>query len=227
MKQEKQMMSNNDTCEDEQENTVLVLKGSYQEFERLQSMFQSGELEKLLGITVSTLQATSQHKNLDSGSSKEKSNSRISSPLTTQIESIAVNLREWLQNQFAPEWQLAQVVAPTAYRTVSDEISPTAIIRAKQINLGDALQLTLVINLSSPNEDDEVEIIIKVYPHDLTKYLPPGLKFTVFDELDCVFEELQANEADSWLGVRFNVIEGQFSINLSLEETIFEERFDI
>lgn len=213
--------------ENEEQNTVLVLQGNYQQFEQLQSLFQSGELEKCLGIPVLELQVASQHKNPDSISSHKNPTSTTLFSLNAGREKKGLNLRQWFQNNFSPEWQLFPVVAPAAYRSVSDEIPSEAVIRAKQINLGDAVTLVLVISLSPPNEDGEVEIIIKICPCGLTKYLPPGLTITVLDELDDVFEELQANEEDPWLGLRFNASEGQFSIKFTLEEVRVEEKFEI
>ncbi|NEP01347.1 MAG: DUF1822 family protein [Symploca sp. SIO2E9] len=220
-------MNNNYVSDNEDKNAVLVLEGNYQQFEQLQTLFESGELEKMLGIPVLELQVISQHKNLDSVSSKKSSTSTTLLPLTTEIGKKALNLRQWFQNNFDPDWEFFPVVAPVAYRSVNDEIPAEAIIRAKQINLGDAVTLALVISLSPPNEDGEVEIIIKICPCGLTKHLPQGLTITVFDELDDVFEELQANEKDPWLGLRFYASEGQFNIRLVLQEARVEEIFEI
>lgn len=208
-------------------NTVIVLKGNYQQFNRLQSLYQSGELEKHLGIPILKLQASSPHKNIDSISSKKNPTSTTSFPLNNQGLKKALNLRQWFYNNFDSDWQLFQVVAPTAYRSTSDEIFNEAVTRAKQVKLDDLVTIVLVITLSPPNEDDEVEIIIKICPCESYKYLPLGLKITVLDELDDVFEELQANEEDPWLGLRFTASEGQFSINLTLEEVTVKEKFKI
>ena len=220
-------MNNNDTSDNQNKNTVLVLKGNYQQFNRLQCLYQSGELEKRLGIPILELEAASLHKNIDSISSKKNLNSTTLFPLTTEMEKKALKLRQWFHNKFDSDWQLFQVVAPAAYRSTNDERPNEAVVRAKQIGLGDAVTLALVVSLSPPNDDGEVEITIKICPSESTKYLPSGLTITVLDESDDVFEELQANEEDPWLGLRFTASEGQFSISLTLEETRVEEKFEI
>ncbi|MGD1914401.1 MAG: DUF1822 family protein [Rivularia sp. (in: cyanobacteria)] len=221
------MMSNNQINDNQDKNTVLVLKGNYQQFNQLQSLYQSGELEKHLGIPILDLKAVSPHKNLDSISSKKNRNSTSLFPLRTEIEKKAINLRQWFDSNLDSDWKLFQVVAPTAYRSTSDEISNEAVTRGKQIKLNDAVTIALVITLSPPNEDGEVEIIIKICPKESYKYLPSGLKITLLDEFDDVFEELQANEEDSWLGLRFTASEGQFSINFTLEDVIVKQKFEI
>ncbi len=222
-------MSNNHINDNQDKNTVIVLKGNYQQFNRLQSLYQSGELEKHLDIPILGLQGFSPRNDINSDSiaSKKNPTPKTSFPLNNQGLKKVLNLRQWFYNNFDSDWQLFQVVAPTAYRSTSDEIFNEAVTRAKQVKLDNVVTIVLVITLSPPNEDDEVDIIIKICPCESYKYLPSGLKITVLDELDDVFEELQANEEDPWLGLRFTASEGQFSINLTLEEVTVKEKFEI
>lgn len=217
-------MSQNQQHDKQEKNTVLVLKGNYQQFDRLQTLFQSGELEKLLGFSIVELDAVSQYEPTNLVLPTE-----IEYSLNTEIREKVVKLRQWLENIFEPDWQPAiAVISSTAYQNSFRHcnIATETAIRAKAIDLGSDPFVVLLVSLT-PKPNGEFEIILKVYPSGMSSHLPPRLKVTVLDEFDDVFEELEAGDRDPWLGLRFNIDRGLFAVRLTLEDIKIEEKFEI
>jgi Protein of unknown function (DUF1822) len=66
--------------------TILVLRGSYQDFDRILALFSSGELEEDLGVVVSDLSAVSRYQPIEH-------------------KPVATNLDRWFQQNLMEGWQ--------------------------------------------------------------------------------------------------------------------------
>ena len=67
-------------------NTVIVVEGSYQDFDDIFTLFQSGKLEKMLGIPVSDVRAVSKYK-------------------PTPTIPLPVHLSNWFQRNIIENWK--------------------------------------------------------------------------------------------------------------------------
>jgi len=138
---------------------------------------------------------------------------------------------QWFQGIFDEAWQtLDSLLAPRqlAYRSsraISNKREET-IERAKELNLGllaDSQQLVLVVSIS-PEENQEVRVVIQVHPMETEEYLPPGLKLKVTLDSDSV--EVVARDTDNWLQVPLTEVPGKtITVKISLDDAAVTETF--
>ncbi len=94
-----------------------------------------------------------------------------------------VTLREWLENNFQPEWLSPKdLIMATEFRWRRSQF----VVRAKEINLGGDLAkrtLALVVRLA-PTDTDKIDIQVCLYPTNQSGYtdLPCNVKLTIVDE---------------------------------------------
>lgn len=125
---------------------VLVLSGSQDGFEWMYYLFKSGEVTELLGIPI-----------LD-------------------VRLATVNLIQWLQRNFDEASQKGWQTLTEILGTKEPQLAFKAdlVRRAKQIQIGD-ITLALILDLREIDQQ-EISIIIGVYPLGETTYLPDNLK---------------------------------------------------
>jgi hypothetical protein len=95
--------------------TILVLRGSYQDFDRILALFSSGELEEDLGVVISDLSAVSRYQPIEH-------------------KPVSTNLDRWFQQSLMEGWQSETILVGTfltqqmnlafATRTGADKITP-------------------------------------------------------------------------------------------------------
>lgn len=77
--------------ENNYQDTVLVLQGSYQDFDKILTLFLSGELEEYLEIPISDVGAVSQYQ-------------------PTDFRSVAVCISEWFQKSLVAGWEYETIL---------------------------------------------------------------------------------------------------------------------
>lgn len=204
-------------------NLLLLFEGSQSDFEQIRAVFASGQLGKLLGVSV-----------LDVGIVAESQQPTV--PVTSGHSSIVVRLSEWFENLFESDWLPVDRIPSPAYRggvrpKVTDP-APTAgsVSRAKVIDLGMQISgqaVALVVRLVS-RADGLVDIYLRCYPAGESIYLPPGLQLLVLDDSGATVLKSQARNADIWLQLD---LEGQpggrFSAEVRLGDFKLQENFVI
>ncbi|MGL5066156.1 MAG: DUF1822 family protein [Microcoleus sp.] len=142
------------------ESKLFVFEGSQEDFDRIISLFETGELSNLLGIEV-----------LDVGTIAE-------SQLVTQQK--VINLGQWFQNNFLEAIQegwvtLEEVLTARSYPAFRSQ----AVRRAKSIQLGNC-RLALILDIA-PAEDRVISVKMGVYPIDSQVHLPENLRLFVYE----------------------------------------------
>lgn len=125
---------------------VLVLSGSEDGFEWMYYLFKSGQVTELLGFPI------------------------------LEVRLATVNLSEWLQNNFVDAIQKGWRSTAEIFTTKEPQLAfrSDLVQRAKEIQIGD-ITLALILDLREIGEQ-EISIIIGVYPLGEGTYLPDNLK---------------------------------------------------
>jgi hypothetical protein len=160
--------SENKTVNDIKPRKTFILEGNSDQLDRIISLFETEELNQLLGIDV-----------LDAGA--------IVSPLSLPIAIQPIDLK--IVDKLADRWQellqnLLQQGYQPAYR--SHEHSLT-----KRVTLGDhSLELLLQMDAI---DSDQIQLFIQVRPPHSQGYLPSGLNVCLMDEFDTILVNQTAN----------------------------------
>jgi hypothetical protein len=159
---------------------------------------------------------------------REKPTSKASSPVPL--------LRQWFENTFESSWQpiealLTRRSSDLAFRSAvtSDVLSNIGRVgRAKLIELASQLiteSLILVIELMPPQNNSEIEIIVKVYPATGQIYLPPGLQIMMVDEAGVVKMAAQSSSNTPWIQFEFSCFPSEsFSVQFVLSDIEVNEQ---
>ncbi len=112
-----------------------------------------------------------------------------------------VQLRQWLQNIFEPEWQAFEALLKPELRNpayATRKVSKEALIRAKFIDLEMHLKgqaATLSIGLTP--DDKLMEIRVRLHPALTAKYLPPNLKLALLTQAGRVIREVESRNQNT------------------------------
>lgn len=205
-------------------NLLLLFEGSQSEFDQIQALFESGQLSKLLGVSV-----------LDVGAVTE---SQHAVELTTPSKwgSVVVRLSQWFDNLFESDWIPVDRIPSPAYKSRSGvrpkviDLAPTtgSVSRAKVIDLGMQLSgqaVALVVRLMS-GADGIIDIYLRCCQAGDSIYLPQGLQLLVLDECGATVLESRARNSDIWLHLDLEGQPGaQFSVQLKLGDCRITENF--
>jgi len=212
------------------QNITLKLKGNYQIFDRLCELFESGELEKALGISILELEAVSLKKVtveeelpsdvkiLDIAKNTitlQKSAVRATSPTIEAIENEIISLFSFWQNCLEnQEFKTA---------TLGNSIS-----RKKVIELNQHL-IELIFTIEEINKT-EIRIYLKVRPQNGKGYLPENLIVCVFDEEGEFFPFQKTNDQTSILDLTIGhsfvcKTNDSFKISFRLNEIVVVKSF--
>ena len=177
----------------------LTFEGSAAACEYLQKLSQSGELEKLLGVSILGLR-----------------NREI------------INLSNWLENTVQVGWQQVKELLTPQQLTLGTVWSNFCVQKAKLIDLQIDLithQIILLVNVKRKSES-QIIVSLQVYPTGQDISLPPHLTLLVLDSQKEIFEEVTARNADGLIQCQFEASEGdRFSVLLALGEAIVVEDF--
>ncbi|MGD1808562.1 DUF1822 family protein [Dapis sp. BLCC M126] len=144
-----------------------------------------------------------------------------------------VNLRQWFGGIFQTEWQPSELLPVTNMRSLRKATSDSelpSISCGKIINLGGGAtqQATiLVVKVTAKfEEEDEIDICVRLYPANEIPYLPAGLKVQILDESGNFGMEAEAREADDWIQLEFGCQpQEQFTVEMNLGEQVIRENF--
>ncbi|MCT7957043.1 DUF1822 family protein [Laspinema palackyanum] len=196
----------------------LVFNGYLAGFERVRELFETGELSEQLGVTVLDVELE---------------------PVSAQPD--PVNLSAWLENQLNQAidagWQTIDELfgmRSPAFRSdlasYAKDIEPgpdlPPIQQGKSLVLGTA-SLALLVKLSQETEE-EIEILVRVFPIQESTDLPEELKLMVLDEQGDILEEVTAGRGNNCIEQPLSGEPGEgFVIKLELGELSATESFII
>ncbi|MCU0535326.1 MAG: DUF1822 family protein [Hydrococcus sp. Prado102] len=153
---------------------------------------------------------------------------------------LLVNLRQWLEGIFQPEWQPLELLLASqgrvfrmASNNLVDEsnVTPVRIIsRGKVISWeknGDRVSFILIVKMTN-KYTEEVDICLQLYPFGEMEQLPPGLKFIVLDESNRPCLEAETRQEDNWIQLEFACqAEEKFTVNIVMDEISIKEQFKV
>ncbi|KAB8317121.1 DUF1822 family protein [Tolypothrix campylonemoides VB511288] len=141
-----------------------------------------------------------------------------------------LQLSKWFEGLFDAGWQSELSVA-----AATRDISPVNITEkrevggAKIIHLMHLSQSVVLILRQTQLSQDEIEILLRLYPADESIFLPDGVNMKLLDDKDNPIPHLEKQaKANNWLQLRFKGnIGDKFSLRISLGEDNFTEKFVI
>ena len=161
----------------------------------------------------------------------------LQSPVVTRVEagivggaiarvsSRLIKLSEWFEGLFNNGWELsvAKDISP-ADVTEKEEVGAAKIIRLMHLS-----EPVLLIIRQTRLSQDQLEIILRLYPASESIFLLDGVKMTLLNEEDNPIPQLEKQaKASNWLQLRFRGnIGDQFSLRISHEEHSVTESFVI
>jgi hypothetical protein len=148
------------------------------------------------------------------------------SPRVITSPKTLVNLSQWVQGIFEAGWQVVEeLVVPKVLVPVAK--SANLVERAKQINLGEHAFALIVTR--TPENDQEISILLQVEPTNGQTTLPQNLQLSAFDKSEIIYREVRAQTNNSSIELpRLVGFPGeQFSVKLALGELSIIEDFAI
>jgi len=142
-----------------------------------------------------------------------------------------VQLRQWLQNIFEPEWQALKTLLGRERINIAyvARESQDSINRAKLIDLemhikGEAV--TLLVGVM-PQPDDKMEIRVQLHPVGGGKHLPPNLKLALLSGAGRIIQEVRSRSQDYYIQLNsFKYRSGRsFRIRVALDDVSITEDF--
>ena len=110
-------------------------------------------------------------------------------------------------------------------RPLAQSFSRGKVIEWENDNLNIVLLLTVKIGEDST---EEIDVKIRLYPHEENTYLPEGLEVSVVDESGVVCMKTQAREQDGWIELELGCEpQEQFSLQIILNGNKAVENFKI
>ncbi|MDY6898183.1 MAG: DUF1822 family protein [Cyanobacteriota bacterium] len=192
---------------------MFIVKCSRGDFEHLQELFESGELNKKLGVEVIDMGITS-----------------------TEISTESIILSQWLKGIVQPSWQVIQsnaigsnlaLVAQSKLNNQTKYCSISCKRYYKSENYIDGNSVELVVKIELTQNQGEMDIKVIVKPCRYQPFLPPGLKLILLIDSD-ILAEVEARRADKIIHYRLTGdIGDNFSVKLALDNVSIKEDFVI
>lgn len=142
------------------------------------------------------------------------------------IERTIVKLSQWFDGLFDLGWQselaVAKKITPVNAINVTEKLEVTGAKIIKITNLSEPVLLIL----HQSQVEDEVEIVLRLYPASESVFLIDGIKMTLFDAHKNPIPRLEnISKSSNWLQLRFKGnIGDSFSLQVSLgAEAVVEE----
>lgn len=136
-----------------------------------------------------------------------------------------VKLGKWFDGLFDNGWELsvAKDISPVNF-SEKEKVGGAKIIRLMHLS-----EPVLLIISQARLSQDEIEIILRLYPASESIFLLDGVKMALLDENDNSIPQLEKQaKASNWLQLRFRGnIGDKFSLRLSYEEDSVTENFVI
>ncbi|MBW4631189.1 MAG: DUF1822 family protein [Iphinoe sp. HA4291-MV1] len=149
------------------------------------------------------------------------------------INNNLVKLTQWFENIFDAGWQEIEALLRTQPTYVASSLRSAKgdlVSRSKLIDLEKHLTqqaVVLVVSLT-PNNEQEMDIIVEVHPTSEENYLPPNLHLILLDCDGASVMEAQTRSTNKNIQLQFSGEVGErFSVKLALEDVSTIENFVI
>lgn len=192
---------------DYQTEKMIYAKCSRKDFEKLQELFESGELKKILNTEVIDINITS-----------------ITKP---EI------LSQWLKGIIEPTWEIINKFNNTSNLdfAVRTQQNDSSISCKKNYNLEtyttDTYSVELIVKIQPTQNQEEMDIDVKLQPCANQSFLTPGLKLILLDDSE-VIHEVESKNRDNTIRQNFTGELGDnFSIKIALGDFVMVEDFTI
>ena len=154
-----------------------------------------------------------------------------------------INLSNWLDNVFEADWLRVEdlfylwadnlALGPRSKQLPNNQENSEqeSVSRGKIIDLKIQLvnyKFALIVTLTSANQDQEIDICLRVYPTGNQTYLPQSLQLSVLDKTGIACVEMSAKNEDNWMELEFTGQTGErFTVKLTLRDISITEDFVI
>lgn len=146
---------------------------------------------------------------------------------------ILVKLKQWVENIYESGWQEVSAFLGTQqdYPALSLRSANKAFVsRGKQLELGEEMsaQAVFLVVTLTPENEQEMDIIVEVHPTSGQTYLPPNLQLMVLDFEGVAVMEAQARSVNKNIQLQFSGEPGErFSVKVVLGDVSVVENFVI
>ncbi|WP_414585582.1 DUF1822 family protein [Scytonema sp. PCC 10023] len=150
-----------------------------------------------------------------------------------KVNNNLVNLKQWFENIFDAGWQEIESLLRTQPAYVASSLRSSKgdlVSRGKLINLGKLLteQAVVLVVTLTPDNDQEMDVIVEVHPTSKENYLPPNLHLTLLDCDGASVMEAQTRSSNKNIQLEFSCEIGErFSVKLALADVSTIEDFVI
>lgn len=148
------------------------------------------------------------------------------------LKKTTTKLSQWLEGFFEEGWQAldALMIAEDNF-ALSTRNTEDGVRRAKLIDLGMQLgsqTFALLVNITEVDEN-KLSLLIQLHPTSGERFLPPDLKLTLLSKAGKTLQEVQSRSQDNYIQLKpFKGEQGKrFRIEISLEDTVFGEDFEL
>lgn len=144
-----------------------------------------------------------------------------------QISEGIVKLSKWFDGILDNGWEANLAVAKSISAVETSVNQETG--AAKFIHLKHPSEPLLLILRQTKLSQDEVEILLRLYPASESIFLLDGIKMTLLDEKDKAIPQLEKkSKVSNWLQLKFRGnIGDEFGLKINLEEDSILEKFVI
>lgn len=218
-----------------QQNIVIRFEGTKDEYKRLLTCFQSGELEKLLHLPIQDVRLVPTQP--EATSVVEQLNEIVPQVLQRVYNSLesgwqtVESLLDIEQQKLAHGWRSAgqlqanDMEIPTASMTIPAE----GFMRGIDLDLREIdQQVALIVALMPGNLPQEIDVLVEVRPTQGQTVLPPDLQLMVIDYKGATVLSAQAAKADPRITFALTGNIGEpFSVKLALNNFSYTQEFPI
>ena len=192
---------------------MFTIKCSRGDFEHLQELFESGELNQRLGVEVIDMGITS-----------------------TEFSTESIILSQWLKGIIQPSWQVIQsniagshlaLVTQSHLNNQTKYCSVSCKRSYKSENYIDGNSVELIVKIKLTQSQGEMDIKVIAKPCRYQSFLPQGLKLILLVDSD-ILAEVEARSADKIIHYGLTGdIGDNFSVKLTLGDVSMKEDFVI
>ena len=192
---------------------MFTIKCSRGDFEHLQELFESGELNQRLGVEVIDMGITS-----------------------TEFSTESIILSQWLKGIIQPSWQVIQsniagshlaLVTQSHLNNQTKYCSVSCKRYYKSENYIDGNSVELIVKIKLTQSQGEMDIKVIAKPCRYQSFLPQGLKLILLVDSD-ILAEVEARSADKIIHYGLTGdIGDNFSVKLTLGDVSMKEDFVI
>ncbi len=150
-----------------------------------------------------------------------------------KVNNNLVNLKQWFENIFDAGWQEIESLLRTQPAYAASSVRSTKgdlVSRGKLIDLGKLLtqQAVVLVVTLTPDNEQEMDVIVEVHPTSKENYLPPNLHLTLLDSDGASVMEAQTRSSNKNIQLEFSCEIGErFSVKLTLGDVSTIEDFVI